>query len=221
MRAAFAVAAIVAAAAAPVRAGPVAAASPRAVKVETQPVGKVFPFLGFYYRVDPVRRTRFQLAYRLHERGSDAPVRVTLLDGGESALPLDAEGWFERLPTLAELGPQARVRIESAAGSHLTLSVSPEALVRSAPEMAPPELAAAADQLNAALRTSGPLGFAIPKFTRVLFAGASGASGVDAAGRAAPLALQRGTPMVALAELGRLRALRFDKPPSKVLLIPG
>lgn len=221
MRAALIAAALAAVAVAPAAAGSVATVPPPAVRVETQPVGKVFPFLGLYYRVDPARRTRFQLAYRLHARGSDAPVRVTLIDGGESALPLNAEGWFQRLPTPAELGPRARVRIESAPGSNCVLSFTPEALVRPGPEMSAPEVAAAADQLNSALRTAGPLGFAIPKFTRVLFAGASGASGVDAEGRAAPLALQRGTPMVALVDLGRLKALRFDKPPVKVLLLPG
>lgn len=206
---------------APALAGSVADVAPAAVRVETQPVGKVFPFLGFYYRVEPSRRTLFQLAYRLHERGLRGDVHVTLLGAGASALPLTAEGWFQRLPTPAELGGAARVRIESPLGSHLALSFTPEALVRPAPEISAPEVAAAADQLNTAIRTAGPFSFALPKFTRVMFAGARGASAVDAAGRAAPLALKRGTPVVTVAELGRLKALRFDTPPVKVLLVPG
>ena len=197
-----------------------AAPAPAPGRVEVRPAAKVFPYLDFYYRLDPAKRTRFAMAYRLRTQDR-APVRAAFTGAVEGSLPLGPEGWFERLPTAAELARHPSVRIEGPAGARFELSIVPEARVAPAPEMDPGEVSAAADQLNAALNAAGPLSLVLPKFKRVVFLGAQGATLVEADGRARPLEARHGAPGATVVELAHARGLRFASPPVRVLLLPG
>ena len=97
----------------------------------------------------------------------------------------------------------------------------PEAVLKGDAEVETADLQAAAVQVAAATRkVAGPLSLITPKFNRVLFSGAEGATALDGQGRATPLPLWRGTPVLDLTKAQGVRSVRFTRAPYHALLAP-
>lgn len=199
------------------------ASTPAAERITVRPASQAFAFLSDYYKMEPAQRSRFALTYRLHEGGRTTPGRLTLVDGeSETPLPASPDGWLTRLPSAASLARGARVRQAVPADARPGVAMLPEALLPAPGEdVRVVDLSTAASQVDAATRRmAGPLSFVTPRFSRVLFSGAEGAAGVDAQGRATPLPLWHGTPVLDLAAPQGARTVRFAKAPYHALLAP-
>ncbi len=199
-----------------------AAAADVAQRVVVKPASKAFSFLADYYRLPAAERTHFSLAYRLEEKDKTTPARVTLVDGAtETPLPTSPDGWFTRLPSAAALARGAQLRAEMAASARPGMSLIPEAVLKGGSEVEAADLRVAAAQFAAASkRVAGPLALLTPKFNRVLFSGAEGATAVDGEGRATPLPSWRGTPVLDLTTAEGVQSVRFVRAPYHALLSP-
>ena len=197
---------------------PPAAASWTSVRVE--PLKRLFPLLDLYYRLEPSRRTRFRLAYRLHSGEHGAPVHVSLLGDTPTILPVSSGGWFERLPTADELSGGAQVRIETQGGAKYGLSLVPEMSGPIQTVMDAATIVAAVEQLDNQVHGRPPIGLLVPHFGRVQFHGGQGAMIVAATGEARPTPLQHGQPVLTLRSLRGASRIRFDVAPERVLILP-
>ena len=198
-----------------------------ATAVAERSAGRVFPFLDLYYKLGAAKRTRFGVAYRWRAVAPDgaswAPAGVSLRAPGSPAAPVAVSplGWLERDPSARELALRPKVRLTYPAGWRLAMILAPEATLDDPAAATPAQIVAAADQFEQGVRAAGPVSLAIPRFGRVLFAGAAGVSLVDAAGRAVRLPAVKGEVFARIADLRVAAALRYDTPPERVLLLPG
>lgn len=193
-----------------------------AQRVSTKPATKAFAFLAEYYRLPPAERSHFTLAYRLQEKDETTPARVTLVDGAaQTPLPTSPDGWFTRLPSADALARGAQVRAEVPASAKPGMAMIPEVVLHGGIEIDAADLRTASAQITAASRrVAGPVSFVFPRFNRVLFSGGEGAAAIDAQGRATPLPLWRGTPMLDLTKADGVKAVRFARAPYHALLAP-
>ena len=210
-----------AAAVAPAPAGALQAA------VRERPAGRAFPFLDLYYRLGAAKRTLFTVAYRWRAVAPDdcawRPAAVTLRTPGQAAAPIAVSplGWLERVPTARELALHPQVELSGPEGWRLAMILAPQAVLGDPAAATPADIVAAVDQFERGVRAAGPVAYAIPRFGRVLFAGAAGVSLVDGGGRAVRLPAVRGEVFARVADLRAAAALRYDTPPERVLLLPG
>lgn len=197
-----------------------AAAAPAAAK--SREIGKAFPYLEAYLELPPAERSRFSLAYYLGRDGQPAEgMKVWLADGAaKTPLTVGARGRVERLPTLAQLRSEsARVVFDVPDKAKLSLNLQVEPNVCLAPEMDAVELAlAVAQAAKGARKAAGLVGFAVPKFDKVVFVRGGGGQAVFADGRVRALPVEKGAAVFEPAALKGAVKLRFAATPERMLI---
>jgi hypothetical protein len=186
------------------------------------PARKVFPYYDLYLGIPPAERTRFVMAYYLKVNGKPAGGQALYLvtpGGGRTLLTQAADGRFTRLPTLAELKDGVLDADKKAASDKFSISMEMQPVVRLGETMATPDLVAALEQCNAAIRKkAGVIGFAAPKMEQVIFVGAGTGQAVLDGGRTAPLPAFKAMPFYRPADLPGAQALKFARVPARAIL---
>ena len=157
---------------------------------------KVFPYLEAYQGLPAAERSKFRMAYFMF-LNPKAPLQVAYVDGARrTPIALGPEGRVMALPTPEMFRTKVKVELSAPKGSKLSQQLALEPVLRPAAELDARELAAAVRQASVgSKKAAGMLGFAVPKFERVVFKGAAGGQVVDAAGKVAPLPVVKGDPV--------------------------
>lgn len=192
-----------------------------AERTASVPLKKLFPYLEAYLSLPPAERSRFVMAYRLLAAGRPDPsLRVALVAGQRTPLPLDVFGRISRLPTIAQLhAPDAKAEVTGPQERKFNLSLDIEPAMAPAAEMDAHALALASQQATVGARkAAGVLGFAAPKLDRVVFEGAAGGEAINGQGKATALPVDKGNPVFDPAKLPDTRTIRFSRAPRRLLL---
>ncbi len=199
-------------------------ASPVLAAEKLVDVGTVFKFLDVYLKIPPAERSHFVLAFYLTAGGKPVQgVKATLVEGPTRIpLPINAEGRFERLPTLQAFQAHAKVGFDVAAATKFGLQLSVEPVVRPGLDVDAGELARAVSQAQAGTRkAAGLIGFMVPSMERVWLRGADGAEVIFADGRRAPLPKAKGIAVFDPAVQRGARTLHFTRAPTRMEIGPA
>jgi hypothetical protein len=188
----------------------------------TVPAKKLFPFFDLYLGLRPADRSHFVMAYYLRRDGKPwSGSGFTLLgaDGARTALPVEANGRFQRMPSLADLKANAMVEVPPQGEGKFQLSMEMEALAPMAEVMNPGDFTAAIIQVGAAIKkNAGVLSLVAPKITQVVFVGVPAGTAVLPGGKTAALPLFETLPAYRPATLQGVTELRFPRAPARALL---
>ncbi len=179
---------------------------------------RVFGFLEVYQALTPAERSQFTLGYALRKDGKPLVVDVTLVEAGgrRTALPVNAEGRFTRVPTAAQMAGKPQVGIDAAAGK-VAVSLLVESTVKPSTEMPATAFGPGLAQVNAVVAAKlGMLASLVPKVSRVTFVGAPSGKAVMADGREVALPLAKDGPTFDPAVLKGARSLRFPEAPEHI-----
>jgi hypothetical protein len=127
------------------------------------PADKLLPFLDKFLKVPPAERTRVKLSYALRRDGQPlANLKATLVEkgGARTPLPINGEGYFERLPTLAQLQGGADIVLDVPADAKLGKVMSFGTQIKPAAEYEARDLVATVDEANTVIgKAAGPMSF--------------------------------------------------------------
>jgi hypothetical protein len=188
------------------------AAAPAAAAGKQVDAKKVFPYLDAYLKLPAADRSRFRLAYYFRRDGKPLAAPVWLVDGAaRSPIPLRADGFAERLPSLAQID-RAKVEVEVEEGAKLGVSMEMEPTLAPAAMLDARELAAAFAQCETGTKKAlGILAMAAPKLKGMVFHGVPSGEVEFADGRRAPLPMVNGRPVFSPA----------STPPPRPCVSPG
>ena len=180
------------------------------------PAKKVFPYLDAYLRIPPAQRSRFTPAYVFIKT---RPTALWLVEGAaRTPLPVDAEGRVLRLPN-AEQIERGEILVSGPDKARYSVRLEMHPLVAPAAEMDAASLSAAVSQASAAAKSlAGPLSFAAPKFSGVLFPGGAQGEVIYANGRRAALPLDKGVARFNPADHPGARVIRFARAPEGLII---
>lgn len=203
----------------------IAAAATPAFAEKTVPADKALPFLDKFLKVPPAERTRLKLSYAIRHDGQMMPnLKATLVEksGARTPLPINAEGFFERLPTLAQLEGDAAIVLDAPADMKLGTMMNFGTQLKLAAEYDARELAATVSEANTVIgKAAGPMSFMAPKMTGIAFPKAEGGTVVFADGHTAPLPEAKDVPYFRPADhQGAVRG-KLTKTPTKVGFYDG
>ena len=167
---------------------------PSAALAETgkiAPAGKVFAFLEAFLKVPAAERSRLKLSYALLREGKRAAgVKATLIEasGARTPLPIDGEGRFERIPTLAQLQAKAQVSFDVPADTKLGTTMLLDPALKPAAEYDARELVATVEESNRAIRkAAGAMALMAPQMDGLKFPGADSGVAIFPNGSSKPL----------------------------------
>ncbi len=150
------------------------APSARAEEGKIVPAAKVFPFLEAILKVPPAERARLKVGYGLRRDGRPATgVRATLIEanGVRTPLPIDDQGRFERLPSLAQLQAKAQLALDAPADAKFGTAIMLDPALKPATDYEARELVATVEESNAAIRkAAGPMALMAPQMSGLVFA---------------------------------------------------
>ena len=195
-----------------------AAATP-AMAEKSVPVGKALPYLEAYLKLPAAERTRFAPAYYFRIGAQPMAVPVWLVQGGvRTAMPLNAQGRMERLPTLAQLADgKLTFGVDPAVKFGVRLQIEPT--MAPAADLDAHELAAAIAQAATGERkAAGVLARVAPKLKEVGFVGVASGEVEFSDGRKAALPLVDGVPTYSPTALPNARRIRLPKVPDRLEL---
>lgn len=203
-----------------------AASAAPALAEQTVPASKLLPFLDKFLKVPPGERTRLKLSYALRREGQPlANAKAVLVEkgGARTPLPINGDGYFERLPTLAQLESDADIVLADVpADAKLGKVMSFGTQLKPAAEYEVRELAATVNEANTVIgKAAGPMSFMAPKMTGVVFPKAEGGSIVFADGHSAPLPETKDTPYFRPADHQGAVRVKLTKTPTKVGFYDG
>uniref|UniRef100_B0SY24 DUF2987 domain-containing protein n=1 Tax=Caulobacter sp. (strain K31) TaxID=366602 RepID=B0SY24_CAUSK len=134
---------------------------------------KVFPFLESMLKVPPAERARIKVSYALRRDGKPATgVKATLVEanGARTALPIDDQGRFERLPTLAQLQAKAQLNLDVPADTKFGTAMLLDPVLKPAAEYDAHDLVATVEESNSAIRkAAGAMALMAPRMTGLAF----------------------------------------------------
>lgn len=160
------------------------------------PAGKVFAFLEAFLKVPPAERSRIRLSYALLRDGKRATgVKATLIEAGgiRTPLPIDAEGRFERTPTLAQLQAKAQVSFDLPADAKLGSTMILDPVLKPAVEYDARELVATVEESNRAIRkAAGPMALMAPQMDGLTFKAVDSGVAIFPNGSSKPLSAGAG-----------------------------
>lgn len=189
------------------------------------PATKVMPFLDKFLKVPPAERSRMKLSYAVLRDGKPArDLKVVLVEpgGARTPLPMDDEGFFERLPTLAQLEKGANIAFDLPADQKLGSAMDIAPQLKPAGEYDVRELAATVDQANAVIgKTAGVMAFMAPKLSGIAFPKAEGGMVLFSDGRTQPLPLVRSGPYFRPGDFKGAVRVKLTKTPTKVAFYSG
>jgi hypothetical protein len=187
---------------------------------QTVPAGKLLPFLDKFLKVPPAERARLKLSYSLRRDGQPlANLKATLVEksGARTPLPINGDGYFERLPTLAQIQGDANIVLDVPADAKLGKFMSFGTQLKPAGEYDARELAATVNEANTVIgRAAGPMAFMAPKMSGIAFPKAEGGVIVFADGHTQPLPQVEETPYFRPADNQGAVRVKLTKTPTKV-----
>jgi hypothetical protein len=208
-----------------VLAAALAAAATPALAEKTAPAGKVMPFLDKFLKVPPAERSRVRLNYALRHEGQPLPnLKATLVEknGTRTLLPVNADGYFERLPTLAQLEAGADIVFDVPADWKMGTMMAFGTQLKPAAEYDARELVATVDEANTVIgKAAGPMAFMAPKMSGVMFPKADAGVVVFADGHSQPLPQEKENPYFRPADFKGAVQVKLTKTPTKVALYGG
>lgn len=187
---------------------------------KTVPAGKVFPFLESMLKVPPAERARIKVTYALRSGGKPATgVKATLIEAGGARvpLPMDDQGRFERLPTLAQLQAKAQLNLDVPADAKFGTAMLLDPVLKPAAEYDARELIATVDESNSAIRkAAGAMALMAPQMTGLAFVKAESGVATFPNGSTKPLPVEAGTVVFRPDDFKGASRVRLAKTPTAV-----
>ena len=187
---------------------------------KTVPATKVFPFLESMLKVPPAERARIKVTYALRSGGKPATgIKATLIEAGGARIPLpmDDQGRFERLPTLAQLQAKAQLNLDVPANAKFGTAMLLDPVLKPAAEYDARELVATVDESNSAIRkAAGAMALMAPQMTGLAFKGATSGQVIFPNGSTQPLPTDGGAVVYRLGQYKGAARVRLAKTPSLV-----
>lgn len=186
---------------------------------------KVLPFLDKFLKVPAAERTRLKLTYAVRHEGKAQPnLKATLVErsGARTPLPVDADGFFERLPTLAQLEGDPAIVFDVPPGWKMGTTMNIGTALKPSQDYDANELAATVTEANTVIgKAAGVMSMMAPKMTGIYFPKAEGGVVTYPGGRTAPLPQANGAPYFRPADHKGAARVKLTKSPSKVAFYDG
>ncbi len=202
-----------------------AAAATPALAEKTAPANKVLSYLDKYLKIPPNERTRVRVAYAIRHDGKPIPnLKVTLVEknGVRTPLPVNANGFFERLPSLAQLQGDPDLVFDVPADWKMGTVLDIQTQLKPATEYDVRDLTATVDEGNAVVgKAAGVASFMVPKMSGIAFLKAESGVVVFADGRTAPLPLAKEMPYFRPADHQGAVRVKLTKTPTRVAFYQG
>ena len=187
---------------------------------KTVPATKVFPFLESMLKVPPAERARIKVTYALRRDGKPATgVKATLIEAGGArvSLPMDDQGRFERLPTLAQLQAKAQLNLDVPADAKFGTAMLLDPVLKPAAEYDARELVATVEESNSAIRkAAGAMALMAPQMTGLAFLKAESGVAVFPNGSSKPLPVKDGAVVFEPDQFKGASRVRLAKTPAAV-----
>jgi hypothetical protein len=184
------------------------------------PATKVFSFLEAFLKVPAAERSRIKVTYALRRDGKRATdVKATLIEanGARTPLPIDAEGRFERTPTLAQLQAKAQVGFDVPADTKLGSTMLLDPTLKPAAEYDARELVATVEESNKAIRkAAGPMALMAPQMDGLKFPAVDSGVAIFPNGSSKPLPVIAGGVVFEPGQFKGASRVRLAKTPSAV-----
>ena len=201
-----------------------AAATP-ALAEKSAPATRVMMFLDKFLKVPPAERSRVRLSYAIrHDDKPAANIKATLVEksGTRTSLPINADGYFERLPTLAQLQDDPQIVFDVPADWKMGSVVDLAPQLKPAGEYDVGELSATLNEANTVMgKAGGILAFAAPKMSGIVFEKAGGGLVVFGDGRTAPLPTNALGPDFRPGDFKGAARVKLTKTPTRVAFYSG
>ena len=202
----------------------VAAATPARAE-KSAPASRVMMFLDKFLKIPAADRSRVRLSYALRHDGKPAAnLKATLVEknGTRTPLPVNADGYFERLPSLAQLQGDPQIVFDVPADWKMGSAIDFAPQLKPAAEYDVGELSATVNEANTVMgKAGGVLAFAAPKMSGILFEKAVGGLVVFGDGRTAPLPTIAPGPYFRPGDFQGAVRVKLTKSPTKVAFYSG
>jgi hypothetical protein len=203
----------------------VLAVSSPALAEKSAEATKVLPFLDKFLKVPAAERTRVKVSYAIRRDGQPAPrLKATLVErnGVRTPLPVNADGFIERLPTLAQLDGGSAIVFDVPTDAKLGTAMSFGTQLKASADYDARELAATVNEANAVIgKAAGAMAFMAPKMTGVAFPKAEAGVIVFADGHTQSLPESKNDPYFRPADHKGAVRVKLTKSPTKVALYDG
>ena len=176
--------------------------------------GKVFPYIEHFLKMAPADHTDYTVAYYFRRDGKPAGDAGAILTDGTTrvSLPVNADGRFLTLPTLAEVQNHDMVSFNASSGTKMKVRIGLAPLAAPALNMDAGALTRAIWQANSAIHhLVGPFSVAVPRLRSALFDSAEGGAAVMADGTTVPLPLKKDGPYYDPSKIRNAVNLTFTK----------
>jgi len=197
-----------------------AAVATPALAEKIGPAEKAFPYLERFLKVPAAERSRVRLTYALSRDGKPlASLKAVLIEpgGARTPLPINADGAFERLPTLPQLQAGAQLSLDLPQDAKVGTSLNFGTQLKPALDYEARELAATVSEANTVIgKAAGPLSALAPKMTGIAFSKAGSGVAVFADGRTQPLPLVKETPYFRPEDFKGVVRVKLTKAPTRV-----
>lgn len=202
-----------------------ATAATPALAEKTAPADKVLPYLEKYLKVPPTERSRVKLAYGLRRDGKPASnLKVVMVEktGARTPLPINDDGYFDRLPTVTQLAGDPSLVFDVPADAKMGSVMDFQTQLKPAAEYDVRDLTATVTEANAVIgKVAGVAAFMVPKMSGIAFLKGEGGVAVLADGRTVPLPLANGAPYFLLTDHQGAVRVKLTKTPTKVAFYQG
>ncbi|CAN5176819.1 hypothetical protein BH10PSE4_BH10PSE4_21490 [soil metagenome] len=187
---------------------------------KTVPATKVFPFLEALLKVPAAERARLKVTYGLRHDGKPAAgVRGALIEANGARTPIstDANGRFDRTPTLAQLQGNAQLLLDVPADAKFGAGMQLDPALKPAAEYDVRELEATIVESNAAIRkAAGAMAMMAPQMTGLVFAKAESGVAVFPNGSSQPLPASKGDVVFRSGQFKGATRVRLARTPATV-----
>ncbi|WP_454717084.1 hypothetical protein [Caulobacter segnis] len=202
-----------------------ATAATPALAEKSAPANKVLSYLDKYLKIPPAERSRVRVIYGIRHDGKPVPnLKVTLVEknGARIPMPLTADGFFERLPTLAQLEGDPTLVFDVPADWKMGTIMDFQTQLKPATEYDARELTATVNEANAVIgKAAGVASFMVPKMSGIAFLNAQNGVVVFADGHTAPLPKAREMPYFLPANHQGAAQVKLTKTPTRVACYQG
>lgn len=202
-----------------------AVAATPALAEKSAPADKVLPFLDKFLKVPAAERTRLKLSYAIRHDGKPIPnLKTTLVEknGTRTVLPVNAEGYFERLPTLAQLDGDPTLVFDVPADFKMGSAMDIGTALKPAQDYDVRELTATVNEANTVIgKAAGIASMMAPKMSGITFINADNGVVVFADGHTAPLPEVKAMPYFRPDDHKGAVRVKLTKTPTKVAFYVG
>lgn len=187
---------------------------------KTVPATKVFPFLEALLKLPPADRARIKVTYALRRDGKPAAgVKAALIEasGARTPLPIDDQGRFERLPTLAQLQAKAQLHLDVPAAAKFGTAMLLDPVLKPSTDYDARELVTTVEESNGAIRkAAGAMALMAPQMEGLSFQKAESGVAVFPNGSSRPLPSDAGAVIFEPDQFKGATRVRLAKIPTAV-----